>query len=208
MHAHPRDVLAVSAAVPTIAFSGVTDVQQEAWDLVEGLEPAYAGHWWHRSLLAFVRQDQARYDEAGALAESVLALEPAAGHAVHARTHVYYETGDHVAGLRWLDPWITTCGRQASHRAHFSWHAALHELSTGDCDAVRRRYAEQLAPAVGHRRPRAGRLRVAALALPGHRTRMGRPGELTPPTTCWPMPGASSSSGRRRRSPRCTRRSR
>jgi uncharacterized NAD(P)/FAD-binding protein YdhS len=144
--AHPRDVLAVSAAVPTIAFSGVTDVQQEAWALVEGLEPAYSGHWWHRSLLAFVRQDQARYDEAGTLAESVLALEPAAGHAVHARTHVYYETGDHVAGLRWLDPWITTCGRQASHRAHFSWHAALHELSTGDCDAVRKRYAEQLAP--------------------------------------------------------------
>jgi hypothetical protein len=146
VHAHPRDVLAVSAAVPTIAFSGVTDVQQEAWDLVEGLTPAYAGHWFHGSLLAFVRQDQARYDEAGVLAEQVLALEPAAGHAVHARTHVYYETGDHLAGLRWLDPWIHTCGRQASHRAHFSWHAALHELSTGDTDAVRRRYLGQLAP--------------------------------------------------------------
>jgi uncharacterized NAD(P)/FAD-binding protein YdhS len=148
VHAHPRDVLAVSAAVPTIAFSGVTDVQQEAWDLVEGIGPAYAGHWWYRSLLAFVRQDQERYDEAGQLSESVLALEPAAGHAVHARTHVYYETGAHEAGLRWLDPWITTCGRQATHRAHFSWHAALHELSTGDSDAVRRRYLTQLAPPV------------------------------------------------------------
>jgi uncharacterized NAD(P)/FAD-binding protein YdhS len=148
VHAHPRDVLAVSAAVPTIAFSGVTDVQQEAWDLVEGIGPSYAGHWWHRSLLAFVRQDQQRYDEAGVLSEEVLALEPAAGHAVHARTHVFYETGAHVAGLRWLDPWITTCGRQATHRAHFSWHAALHELSTGDTEAVRRRYAEQLAPPV------------------------------------------------------------
>ena len=176
--ANPRDVLAVSAAVPTIAFSGVTDVQQEAWALVEGLESAYSGHWWHRSLLAFVRQDQARYDEAGTLAESVLALEPAAGHAVHARTHVYYETGDHVAGLRWLDPWITTCGRQASHRAHFSWHAALHELSTGDCDAVRRRYAEQLAPPVVTGVRGAGRLRVPALALPGHRVLGGEgPGE-------------------------------
>ena len=148
VHAHPRDVLAVSAAVPTIAFSGVTDVQQEAWDLVEGIGPSYAGHWWHRSLLAFVRQDQERYDEAGVLSEEVLALEPAAGHAVHARTHVFYETGAHVAGLRWLDPWITSCGRQATHRAHFSWHAALHELSTGDTEAVRRRYAEQLAPPV------------------------------------------------------------
>ena len=27
---HPRDVLAVSAAVPTIAFSGVTDIRREA----------------------------------------------------------------------------------------------------------------------------------------------------------------------------------
>jgi hypothetical protein len=148
VHAHPRDVLAVSAAVPTIAFSGVTDVQQDAWDLVEGIAPAYGGHWWHQSLLAFVRQDQQRYDEAGVLSEEVLALEPAAGHAVHARTHVFYETGAHAAGLRWLDPWITTCGRQATHRAHFSWHAALHELSTGDTEAVRRRYAEQLAPPV------------------------------------------------------------
>ena len=141
-------MLAVSAAVPTIAFSGVTDVQQEAWDLVEGLAPAYGDNWWYRSLLAFVRQDQGRYDEAGQLSEAVLALEPAAGHAVHARTHVFYETGAHEAGLRWLDPWITTCGRHATHRAHFSWHAALHELATGDGDAVRRRYLGQLAPPV------------------------------------------------------------
>ena len=148
VHAHPRDVLAVSAAVPTIAFSGVTDVQQEAWDLVEGLAPAYGDNWWYRSLLSFVRQDQGRYDEAGQLSEAVLALEPAAGHAVHARTHVFYETGAHEAGLRWLDPWITTCGRHATHRAHFSWHAALHELATGDGDAVRRRYLGQLAPPV------------------------------------------------------------
>jgi hypothetical protein len=61
---------------------------------------------------------------------------------------VLYETGAHEQGLRWLDPWISTCGRQATHRAHFSWHAALHELSTGDCEAVRRRYAAQLAPPV------------------------------------------------------------
>ena len=85
---YPRDVLAVSAAVPTIAFSGVTDVQQEAWDLVEGLAPAYGDHWWYISLLAFTRQDQCRFDEAGLLAESALSCEPSSGHAVHAQTHV------------------------------------------------------------------------------------------------------------------------
>ncbi|MCM0619778.1 FAD/NAD(P)-binding protein [Nocardioides bruguierae] len=143
---HPRDALAVSAAVPTIAFSGVTDLQREAWELVEGLAPAYGDHWWYHSLLAFTRQDQGRLEEAGLLAESALACEPASGHAVHALTHVFYETGEHEAGLAWLDGWIGRSGRDADHRAHFSWHAALHELTTGDLEAVRRRYYRELAP--------------------------------------------------------------
>lgn len=144
--AHPRDVLAVSAAVPTIAFSGVTDVQQEAWELVEGLAPAYGDHWWYISLLAFTRQDQGRFDEAGLLAESALSCEPSSGHAVHALSHVMYETGQHEDGLVWLDHWVRESGRSASHRAHFSWHAALHELVLGDTEAVRARYYSQLAP--------------------------------------------------------------
>jgi len=143
---HPRDVLAVSAAVPTIAFSGVTDLQQEAWELVEGLAPAYGDHWWYISLLAFTRQDQSRFDDAGLLAESALECEPTSGHAVHAQTHVLYETGKHDLGRAWLDHWVAESGRGASHRAHFSWHAALHELALGDTEAVRQRYYTQLAP--------------------------------------------------------------
>ncbi|NYJ00610.1 putative NAD(P)/FAD-binding protein YdhS/tetratricopeptide (TPR) repeat protein [Nocardioides thalensis] len=143
---HPRDVLAVSAAVPTIAFSGIIDVQREAWEVVEGLAPAYGDHWWYISLLAFTRQDQGRFDEAGLLAESALSCEPASGHAVHAQTHVLYETGQHATGQEWLDHWVAGSGRSASHRAHFSWHAALHELALGDTEAVRRRYYSQLAP--------------------------------------------------------------
>ncbi len=75
-----------------------------------------------------------------------LTAEPTAGHSVHARTHVHYETGDHVRGLDWLDGWISGAGAQADNPAHYAWHAALHELSLGDFDAVRRRYADQLAP--------------------------------------------------------------
>jgi hypothetical protein len=143
---HPRDVLAVSAAVPTIAFSGIIDVQQDAWDLVERLAPSYGDHWWFISLLAFTRQDQGRFDEAGLLAESALSCEPSSGHAVHALTHVLYETGQHETGREWLEHWVAESGRSASHRAHFSWHAALHELALGDTEAVRRRYYSQLAP--------------------------------------------------------------
>lgn len=143
---YPRDVLAVSSAVPTIAFSGVVDVQREAWDLVEGLAPAYGDHWWYISLLAFTRQDQGRYEEAGLLAESALGVDPSSGHAVHALAHVMYETGQHEEGRTFLDHWVAQSGRSASHRAHFAWHAALHELSLGDTEAVRARYYSQLAP--------------------------------------------------------------
>jgi hypothetical protein len=57
-----------------------------------------------------------------------------------------YETGRHEAGRAWLDNWVSESGRSASHRAHFSWHAALHELAIGDTEAVRQRYYTQLAP--------------------------------------------------------------
>jgi len=143
---YPRDALMLSVAVPTIAFAGVTEVPQEAWALVEGLAPAYGDDWWYTGLLAFVRQEQERWDEAAHLADRALAEEPASGHAVHARTHVYYETGDHAAGLAWLDGWIGRRVPQAHHGAHFCWHAALHELALDDADAMRRRYRCQLAP--------------------------------------------------------------
>ena len=171
---YPRDVLAASAAVPTIAFSGVTDVQQEAWDLVEGLAPAYGDHWWYISLLAFTRQDQSRFDEAGMLAESALSCEPSSGHAVHAQTHVLYETGQHEGGRVWLDHWVAESGRGASHRAHFAWHAALHDLALGDTEAVRQRYYSQLATRLRHGRAGPGRLGVAAVAVAGHDHRLGR----------------------------------
>ncbi|WP_261574344.1 FAD/NAD(P)-binding protein [Frankia gtarii] len=146
IHAYPEDALAVSIAVPTIAFSGATEIPAEAWALVEGLAAVYRDDWWYRGLLAFTRQEQENWEEAAELAALALAVEPTAGHAVHAKTHVHYETGDHEAGLAWLDAWISTCGSDSSHRAHFSWHAALHELALGDDNAIRARFSTQLSP--------------------------------------------------------------
>jgi hypothetical protein len=60
--------------------------------------------------------------------------------------HVFYETGGHAAGLRWIDGWIQDNQRTAFHPSHFSWHAALHELALGDETAVRLRYARELSP--------------------------------------------------------------
>ncbi|MEU4269969.1 FAD/NAD(P)-binding protein [Streptomyces sp. NPDC026092] len=144
---HPVDAFALSIAVPTIAFSGVGDLDGTlAQRLVEHTAPAYDGHWFPTSLLAFLRQEQGRVDEAGFLATAALAAEPASGHAAHALAHVHYESGAHRAGRDWLDGWIGGQGRGAVHRAHFSWHVALHELALDDTAAVRRRWFAQLAP--------------------------------------------------------------
>ncbi|MFF0429067.1 FAD/NAD(P)-binding protein [Streptomyces sp. NPDC004520] len=141
------DAFALGIAVPTIAFSGVTDLDGTlALDLVERTASAYEGHWFHTSLLSFVRQEQGRIEEAGELARTALAAQPASGHAVHALAHVHYESGEHRAGRDWLDGWIGGQGRGAVHRAHFSWHVALHELALDDSAAVRRRWFAQLAP--------------------------------------------------------------
>ena len=142
---YPLDALAVSAAVPTVAFGGITSGRR-TWELVERLGSSYGDDWWYRGELAFVRQEQGRWDEAEELAVRSLDEQPVAGHAVHARTHVFYETGRHEAGLRWLDGWIAEHGPQANSGAHFSWHAAIHELALDDSNAVQRRYECQLAP--------------------------------------------------------------
>jgi hypothetical protein len=146
---HPTDALLLSVAVPTIAFAGVTTVPQDAWEIVERCAPAYGDDWWFTGLLAFMRQEQGRFDEAMELSRLSLDTEPGAGHSAHARAHAHYETGDHTGGLAWMDGWITGAGAQVDSLCHFSWHAAMHELSLGDLDAVRVRYETQLRPEPG-----------------------------------------------------------
>jgi uncharacterized NAD(P)/FAD-binding protein YdhS len=145
---YPRDAFAVSVALPTIAFSGLTQPVAQSWALAERLAPAYGDDWWFAGMLAFVRQEQERWDDAERLATRSLREVPTAGQAVHARTHVFYETGDHAGGLRWLDGWIGENAHTSEYAAHFSWHAAIHELALDDSAAVRDRYARELAP--GH----------------------------------------------------------
>lgn len=144
--AYPLDAFALSVAVPTVAFSGVTETCEQVWPLVERCAPFYGDDWWFTSLLAFVEEERGHYDTAFTLAEQALAIEPRSGHAVHARTHVHYESGDHAAGLDWLDGWIADRPADAVLAGHVNWHAALHELCLGDVDAARRRFDTTLRP--------------------------------------------------------------
>jgi hypothetical protein len=145
---HPRDVLGVSIAIPTIAFSGAYDVADDAWIALEDMASHFTSDWWYDGMMAFARQDQGRMDEARDLAERSLAAEPRGGNAAHAAAHVHLETGDHESGLEWITGWISSAGQDAAHRCHFSWHAALHELSLDDLDAVARRFDRELSPPV------------------------------------------------------------
>ena len=79
LRTYPRDALLLSTAVPTIAFAGVTEVPEEAWAIVEHAIPAYGDDWWFTGLLAFVRQEQRRFDEAMELSCRSLAEEPPPG---------------------------------------------------------------------------------------------------------------------------------
>jgi tetratricopeptide (TPR) repeat protein len=146
---YPTDALLLSVAVPTIAFAGVTQVPEDAWAIVERCAPAYGDDWFYLGLLAFIRQEQRRFDEAMELSRRSMAAMPGAGHSAHARAHAHYETGDHEAGLAWMDDWLGGPGATVDNQSHFSWHAALHELSMGNLEAVRRRYQTQLRPEPG-----------------------------------------------------------
>ena len=144
---YPRDAAAAVGGRPDDRLRrGHRRSPQESWAIVERPSRRTATTGGTPGCSAFIRQEQCRWDEAMALSCRSLELEPAAGHSVHARTHVHYETGDHQAGLTWLDGWIHGVGQSSDNLAHYSWHAALHELSMGDFAAVQHRYAAELAP--------------------------------------------------------------
>ena len=67
-----------------------------------------------------------------------------------------------------MDGWVTGDGASTESLSHFSWHAALHELSLGDLDAVRRRYDAQLRPEHGLGCRALVDTRLAALPLGDH----------------------------------------
>jgi tetratricopeptide (TPR) repeat protein len=95
-------------------------------------------------LVAFARADQRRYEEAAKLAEQALRASPRDANAAHALMHCHYETGEHAAGLRWLTSWLSGGASLGHFKAHFPWHAAMHELAQGDLDAARRRCGTQI----------------------------------------------------------------
>jgi hypothetical protein len=143
--AFPDDLVAVFFRTYALLLSGERGARDRALMLLEADAGAHRGDWRWDGQLAMVRQEQRRYDEARDLAASALESEPRAGNAVHTLAHVNYETGEHGAGLRWLDAWREH-HTVAVYQQHFVWHTTLHLLALGDLNGVLRRYCEGIGP--------------------------------------------------------------
>jgi hypothetical protein len=146
--AFPGDPLGLTLAMPTIAFSGAFDDPGHAWHRLDDLVDLHGDAWWFTGLRSYAKLELEERDIAIALAEQSLRDQPLGATAAHARTHLYYECGDHAAGAAWLSGWIEGAGHSAVHRAHFSWHVAMHDLGLGDIDAALARYDDDLSPRV------------------------------------------------------------
>ena len=168
---HPRDVLAVSAAVPTIAFSGVTDVQRESWDLVEGLALPTATTGGTspcspspvRTRVGSTRPGCSPRVRCRANRRRVMPCTPRPTSCTRRGS-----TSPDASG--WTTGWPRAAVRPATGPTSRGMPPC--ELALGDTEAVRRRYLPARAPG-GHRRAGADRLRVPAVALAGHHRGLG-----------------------------------
>lgn len=145
---YPGDPMGLTLAMPTIAFSGAFEDPGHAWHRLEDLSDLHGDAWWFTGLLSYAKLELEERDIAIQLAEQSLRDQPLGATAAHARTHLYYECGEHAEGAGWLSAWIDTAGHSAVHRAHFSWHVAMHDLGLGDVDSVLARYDRDLTPSV------------------------------------------------------------
>jgi hypothetical protein len=90
--------------------------------------------------LAMLAQDLGDLDTAHRLASRSLELDPTSFSGGHPIAHVYFESGDHVDGLAWLDDWLPTTDQDAPFGRHLVWHAGLHHLAIGDGEGALGRY--------------------------------------------------------------------
>lgn len=142
----PDDLFGAYFRFSSLVVSGVVGNRERGMALVEYDASRLSGDWRFDSMLAMVREEQRRYDEARALATRVLANQPECAPSAHVITHVNYETGEHEAGIAWLDEW----SRDRDflfYRTHFPWHNALHALALGNIEAALARFDDQIGPA-------------------------------------------------------------
>jgi hypothetical protein len=146
---YPRDAMVLAPCTGVfglIGFSGRAGRERELLALLDGFADAYGEDWWFASVHAFALVETGEVDRALAAIERSLAQYDRNAHGAHIRAHVYYESGERAAGLRYLRDWWTPYEKEGQLHCHLSWHVALWELELGHPDAAWEVYAAHLHP--------------------------------------------------------------
>jgi len=130
---HPRDMLLMQRLYYIYFWQGRS---AEMLDLTQSLLPVLGEDGYMLGYHAFALEENRRFDEALALAERALAINPRDAWAVHALAHVLYERGENARGVEALPPRIHPCDHLGYFKNHLLWHLALMHLAEGRYDRV------------------------------------------------------------------------
>ncbi|MFT7673985.1 MAG: tetratricopeptide (TPR) repeat protein [Gammaproteobacteria bacterium] len=139
VEAYPRDVLVAqtcTSIMGLIGFSGKPGRESELLAYTNALLPHYGDDWWCLSQHAFSLCETGQIDPALKFSERSLAINPRNAHGAHVRSHIYYESGEHVAGISYLSDWLKDYDKSAILHGHLSWHVALWELGQGNIEKM------------------------------------------------------------------------
>jgi tetratricopeptide (TPR) repeat protein len=146
---YPRDAMVLAPCTGVfglIGFSGRKGREQEMRQLLEELAPHWGEDAWFLVQLAFARVETGEIKSARKAIERSMQLDPQSAHGAHVMTHVHYEAGEKVAGLKFLQKWLPDYAREGLLHCHLSWHLALWHLELGDHEAALRTYLKGVHP--------------------------------------------------------------
>ncbi|WP_322066290.1 tetratricopeptide repeat protein [Burkholderia ubonensis] len=153
MHEHlktwPRDAMVLAPATSVFGlygFSGAPDREEQLYQLLASLAPAYGNDWWFDTVYGFAACETGRLDEAWTLIERALAANPRHAHAAHFRAHVMYERGESAAILDFLEGWMPHHDTRSLTHCHLSWHMALAALAVGRLERAWDAYRTSVCP--------------------------------------------------------------
>ncbi len=132
---HPRDPMMMQLLANVfglIGFSGKVGREADLLAFTTNLMPHYGDDWWMMSMHGASLCETGQLDEAMALLEASLELNPNNAHAAHFIAHTRYEAGETKDGRQVLDKWMRAHESQGLLHGHLTWHKALWALHDGD----------------------------------------------------------------------------
>jgi tetratricopeptide (TPR) repeat protein len=132
---HPRDMMVLQRLYYIHFWQGRS---AEMLDTTRSVLHAFDSDSYILGLHAFSLEENRHFEDALALAERAIAINPKDAWAVHAVAHVLYERGENDRGAEALPPRIHPCDHLGYFRNHLLWHLALMHLAEGRYERAHR----------------------------------------------------------------------